>query len=153
MRYLIESIEASGDAAAQVQPAPPRIVRLEEALSTAHVAVIDPGFLTEEDIAELFPEGAVGTFNYTTDSPPSLAIGEVSGETAALVKLSGDLVRLDATSSTELSTEGLRIRINAPVDSQTALEWVGPEPAEAAMALELDAGLTAGYRGFYTCQA
>ena len=148
MRYLIDSIEASGDATETEQSSSPLVVSLDQALSTAHVAVLDPGFLTDEDIAALFPAGAACTFNYTTGSPPALAIGEADGQTAGLVKLSGDLVRLDAASPTEFGTDGLAIRIGAPGDSTAVL---GTDPAEAEMTLELDAGLSAGYRGFFCC--
>ena len=151
MRYLIDSIEASGDATETEQSSSPQVVSLDQALSTAHVAVLDPGFLTDEDIAALFPAGAACTFNYTTGSPPALAIGEADGQTAGLVKLSGDLVRLDAASPTEFGTDGLAIRIGAPGDSTAVLGTAGPDPAEAEMTLELDAGLSAGYRGFFCC--
>ena len=151
MRYLIDSIEASGDATETEQSSSPQVVSLDQALSAAHVAVLDPGFLTDEDIAALFPAGAACTFNYTTGSPPALAIGEADGQTAGLVKLSGDLVRLDAASPTEFGTDGLAIRIGAPGDSTAVLGTAGPDPAEAEMTLELDAGLSAGYRGFFCC--
>jgi hypothetical protein len=85
MRYLINEIEASGDAPAQDQEATPGIVSLDEALSSADVAVIDPGFLTDADVAQLFPGGAACSFNYTTGSPPVLAVGEVDGQTVGLV--------------------------------------------------------------------
>lgn len=152
MRYLINSIEASGDASETEEQSSSQIVSLDQALSTAHVAVLDAGFLTEEDIAALFPAGATCTFNYTTGSPPSLAIGEVDGQATGLVKLSGDLVRLVAVSDTVLSTEGLTINIGAPGTTGEAIGPIGPEPSEADMSLKLDAGLTAGYRGFYNCR-
>ncbi len=151
MRYLIDSIEASGDATETAEPSSPQVVSLDQALSTAHVAVLDPGFLTDEDIAALFPAGAACTFSYTTGSRPALAIGEVDGQTAGLIKLSGDLVRVDAASATEFGTGGLTIRIGAPGDSTDTLGSARPDPAEADMILDLDAGLSAGYRGFYSC--
>lgn len=152
MRYLINEIEASGDASRPEAPPSPSIVSLDEALSTAHVAVIDPGFLTEEEIAQLLPGGAACSFNYTTASPPSLVLGDVDGAAAGLVKLSGDLVRIEQTAPGELGTEGLTIRLGPAGEAET-LEGVGAEPVELTMTLELDAGLTAGYRGFYSCGA
>jgi len=150
MRYLINEIEASGDAPQTAEPPAPQIVSLDEALSTAEVAVIDPGFLNEDDISQLLPEGAACTFSYTTTSPPALALGSVDGDRAGLVKLSGDLVRVDQTAS-GIGTEGLTIRL-AAIDDTASLETVGAEPVEATMVLELDAGLSAGYRGFYSCE-
>ncbi|WP_283638656.1 DUF305 domain-containing protein [Marinovum algicola] len=151
MRYLINEIENSGDAPETQDPATPSIVSLEEALSTANVAVIDPGFMTEDEIAQLLPGGPGCTFNYTPGSPPVLALGEADGETAGLVKLSDDLVRIGETAS-GLGTEGLTIRLEAAEDG-SSLDAAGAEPVEATMVLELDAGLSAGYRGFYSCGA
>lgn len=151
MRYLINSIEASGDEVQTRQEPDPQIVSLQQALSTADVAVIDPGFLSEADIAALFPNGPACTFSYTTGSPPALAIGEVDGQTAGLIKLSGDLVRVDAISATQFGVDGLSINLREPADSTASLEATGPEPVYADMYLELEAGLTAGYRGFYNC--
>ncbi|MGK7655062.1 DUF305 domain-containing protein [Roseovarius sp. B08] len=150
MRYLINEMEASGDVSEPEKPVSPRIVNLDEALSTANIAVLDPGFLTEEEIAQLLPNGAACTFNYTTGSPASLALGEVNGEAVGLVKLSGDLVRIDQGAAGELGTEGLAILLTAAEDG-AALDSVGSKPVEATMTLELDAGLSAGYRGFYSC--
>ncbi|AKO99569.1 Hypothetical protein MALG_04440 (plasmid) [Marinovum algicola DG 898] len=151
MRYLINEIENSGDAPETQDPATPSIVSLEEALSTANVAVIDPGFMTEDEITQLLPGGPGCTFNYTPGSPPVLALGEADGETAGLVKLSDDLVRIGETAS-GLGTEGLTIRLEAAEDG-SSLDAAGAEPVEATMVLELDAGLSAGYRGFYSCGA
>ncbi|MDD9743981.1 MULTISPECIES: DUF305 domain-containing protein [Marinovum] len=151
MRYLINEIENSGDAPETQDPATPSIVSLEEALSTANVAVIDPGFMTEDEIAQLLPGGPGCTFNYTPGGPPVLALGEADGETAGLVKLSDDLVRIGETAS-GLGTEGLTIRLEAAEDG-SSLDAAGAEPVEATMVLELDAGLSAGYRGFYSCGA
>ncbi|MCR8827919.1 DUF305 domain-containing protein [Pseudosulfitobacter koreensis] len=154
MRYLINSIEASGKAVMSEEQPTATIVSLDQALSTAHVEVLDPGFLSPQDIAALFPNGQSCSFTYTTDSAPVLAIGDVAGQTAGLVKLSGDLVRLDVASATELSVDGLTIRIGPPTGEDDAtLAPVGTEPSEADMHLELDEGLTAGYRGFYACRS
>lgn len=151
MRYLVNEIEASGDVSEPEKPVSPRIVNLDEALSTANIDVLDPGFLTEEEIAQLLPNGAACTFNYTTGSPASLALGEVDGEAVGLVKLSGDLVRIDQGAAGDLGTEGLSIRLATAEDGP--LEAAGTEPVETTMTLELDAGLSAGYRGFYSCGA
>ncbi len=151
MRYLINSIEASGKATGTRQWHSARLASLQQALSTADVAVIDPGFLSEADMAALFPKGPVCTFSYTTSSPPALTIGEVDGQTAGLVKLGGDLVRVDKISATQFSVEGLTINISKPGDSAGSLEAAGPDQIYADMYLELEASLTAGYRGFYSC--
>jgi len=153
MRYLINDIEASGVKAEEQSDAPAQIVSLEQALSTAKVAGVDAEFLKDDEIAQLFPEGSTCTFNYTTESPASLAIGQADGAGAGLVKLSGDLVRLEADASGQtLNAEGITMKLSA-ADSSETLENVGSTPVEANLVLELDAGLTAGYRGFYSCRA
>ena len=68
----------------------------------------------------------------------------------AMVKLSGDLVRIDQGATGELGIEGLSIRLTAAEDA-AALDSVGSTLVEATMKLEVDAGLSAGYRGFYSC--
>lgn len=151
MRYLINEIEASGITSGQASDAPARIVSLNQALSTARVAGVDAEFLKPDEIAQLFPDGATCTFNYTTQSPASLAIGEAEGGMAGLVKLSGDLVRLDADASgATLSAEGITMALS-PANSAESLSDVGSAPVEANLVLNLEAGLNAGYRGFYSC--
>ena len=153
MRYLINDIEASGVMTEEGGEAPAQIVSLQDALSTAKVAGVDAEFLKENEIAQLFPDGAACTFNYTTESPASLAIGQVDGTSAGLVKLSGDLVRLEADASGQtLSADGITMRLSA-ADGSGSLADTGSTPVEANLVLELEAGLTADYRGFYSCGA
>lgn len=152
MRYLVNDIDANGDAADESPDGPARIVDLNEALSTAHIAILDLEFLTGDEIAQLFPDGARCTFRYTTASKPVLAAGQIDGAPAALAKISGDLVRLGPTDDAgTLSTEGMSVALSAP-DGAAALENSG-ELQDANLVLELDAGLRAGYRGFYGCDA
>jgi len=151
MRYLINDIEAAGVSAEKQGDAPSRIVSLDEALSTAKVAGIDAEFLKPGEVAQLFPDGAACSFHYTAESPASLAIGEVDGARAALVKLSGDLIRLEVDASGEtLSAEGIEMSLSAANDADN-LAVVGSELVEANLTFELEAGLSAGYRGFYSC--
>ncbi|MFX0544806.1 DUF305 domain-containing protein [Roseovarius sp. S1116L3] len=153
MRYLINDIEASGVTTDESGDSPTQIVSLEEALSTAKVARVDAEFLKDEEIKQLFPDGAACTFNYTTKSPASLAIGNVDGARVALVKLSGDLVRLDADAEGQtFMTDGATMQLNA-ADGSSSLENVAETPVDATLLLELDAGLSAGYRGFYSCKS
>lgn len=152
MRYLIEDIEANGDGTEEEAPEA-QIVPLSEALSTAKVAAIDPEFLTEADIAKLFPDGADCTFNFTTTAKPTVAMGDVDGEAVALMKLSGDLIRLSASETTSdgavsLSTDGMAVSITPTEDgsSDDAL-------AESTLIYTLDAGSRAGFIGWTRCDA
>ena len=153
MRYLINEIEASGITPRDTSDTPAGIVSLQDALATAEVAIVDPEFMTAQEIAQPFPDGVACTFNYTTQSPASVAIGQVNGKVAALVKLSGDLVRLSADETGRILTaDGITMRLSAP-DEGSDLKSNGDDPADANLVLELDAGLRAGYRGFYNCRA
>ena len=150
MRYLIDDIEANGDGTEQEAPEP-QIVSLSEALSTAEVAVLDPQFLTERDIGKLFPDGAECTFNFTTDAKPTVAMGSVDGESVALMKLSGDLVRLSATPADgeghmTLSTDGMEVTI-APTEGTEA----DTDMVESTLVYTLDAGARAGFVGWTRC--
>jgi hypothetical protein len=152
MRYLINEIEASGKIREESSSGPAGIVSLQDALATAEVSIVDPEFVTQQEIAQLFPDGAACTFNYTTQSPASVIIGRVDGTVAALVKLSGDLVRLETDEAGRvLTAEGITIRLSAPNETDS-LNVANGEPTAANLVLELDAGLRAGYRGFYTCR-
>ena len=152
MRYLVNDIDTNGDAADEGLDGSARIVDLNEALSSAEIAILDLEFLTGDEIAQLFPDGAICTFKYTTTSKPVLAAGQIEGAPAALAKISGDLVRLGSTDATgTLSTEGMSVSLSAP-DGAAALENSG-EVQDANLVLELDAGLRAGYRGYYGCDA
>ncbi|HBJ41748.1 MAG TPA: DUF305 domain-containing protein, partial [Hyphomonas sp.] len=51
MRYLVNDIDANGDAADEGLDGPARIVDLNEALSSAEIAILDLEFLTGDEIA------------------------------------------------------------------------------------------------------
>lgn len=152
MRYLIGDIGASADAPAQDRGGSAGIGTLTDALSTAEVGSLDPQFMNPEDVAQVAPGGGACTFAYTQTSPPVLAIAE---DGAALVKLSDDLVRLEAAdaaaraSGPTLAADGITMRIGAPGDAAFFDATAAPQEA----VLELAAGLRVGYRGFYRCGA
>lgn len=151
MRWLISDLDTGGVVQEQ-QSGSASIVSLEEALSSAHLTVLDPGFLTDADLAQLFPDGPTCTFSYTQTSPPVLAIGD---DGAAFVKLSGDLVQLGAEDTAALSTgptltaDGITLGLSAP-GGDTLLDAF-EERQETDLTLSLVAGLRAGYRGVYGC--
>lgn len=149
MRYLINDIEAGGDAVADEESGMSDVVSLDEALSSAKIASLDLEFMTDEEIAQSFPDGAVCLFRFTQDSSPVLAIGPQ----LALVKISSDLVSLtpdrSGSSGSALSADGISVEVSAP-HCENTLD-AGGKQAEANLTLQLDAGLRAGYRGFYEC--
>ncbi|MCO6385254.1 DUF305 domain-containing protein [Oceanicola sp. 502str15] len=153
MRYLVNDIDANGDSPAQSESGPAQIVSLDEALSTAEITILDLEFLTREDIAQLFPDGAACTFTYTTTSRPALAVGRIDGGSVALAKISGDLVRLEAgDAGSTWGKEGMTVALSAPSGTGTLAANSG-EMQDADFVLELGPGLRAGYRGHYGCGA
>lgn len=151
MRYLISEMEESGATSGNNEVEAGNVMSLEQALSTAHIPVLDPGFMTEEEISRLFPNGPACIFAYTPDSSAVLAVGQLDEGGAGLVKLSGDLVRVnmlgDATtaSAVALADDGISIKVRTLSGSGDG------STREADMTLELDAGLIAGFRGYYRC--
>jgi hypothetical protein len=158
MRYLIAQIEATGDATGTTQDRQSAIVSLDQALSTDNVATIDPEFLTGEDIALLDAANGRCSFAYTKDSPAVLAIGSGANGAAALIKLSGDLVRLDAPerqsgdTALTFTADGISVWIAAPDGDDLADTDQGTRQF-ADLVLRLDRGLQAGFRGYYVCGA
>lgn len=161
MRYLIDDIANSGDMAnsgdraAQESGEQARVVSLREALSTANVAVLDPEFMSAEDIGRVFPDNAPCAFTYTRGGPPVFAADRRADGASGVIKISGDLVRLEAnagfsTRMPVLTAEGVSVRIAAP--GGAALDAAPGEMLEADLLLDLDAGSSAGFRGYYTCR-
>ncbi|WP_420380342.1 DUF305 domain-containing protein [Marivita sp.] len=152
MRFLINDIDADGDGTEEEAPEA-QIVPLSEALSTANVTVLDPEFLTVADIAKVFPDGAACTFNYTIAAKPSVAMGDVDGEEVALMKLSGDLIRLSVTQTGDngavsLSADGLEVTIS-PTDDGDSDDGL----TKSTLIYNLDAGSRAGFIGWTRCNA
>ena len=135
MRYLLADIAAHGEA----QPGPaapaPELEDAAKALLTEVVATIDPEFLTEDDIAKVFPDGVACRFTYTKTSPPVL----VTGNDSALIRISGDLVQLEADAE-GFAADTLTARINQTDDAelQDLIVTAGSE-------------YTSGFRGQFTC--
>lgn len=143
MRYLIADIGRNGETASTPEPAPGRVVGAAEALASEVIATVDPEFMSDDDIAKLFPSGAACRFTYTEASPPVLAVGEDAHGPAALMKISGDLVRLDAPDAAgeggAFTSGGLSAR-------------VGPTDDGDLFDMEVTAdGYEAGFRGPYVC--
>ena len=152
MRYLIATVGVSGTVDNPENQPPAVPVSIDEALSTAEVAIVDPEFMSGDELSALTADDTMCTFTYTPDSPPVLA---VASDGMTLVKLSGDLVRLEAedigtvASAPAFVAEGIEMHITA-VTNDTPLD-TADGPQEADLLLRLDAGLTAGYRGYYGC--
>lgn len=144
MRYMISQIEENAEVSNEATKAAPKIVSLDEALASPNVATMDAGFLTDDDMSQLFPNGLSCVFKFTTQSPPSLAIGDAGDGRAALMKIDGDLLRLEAGSEAGMfQTDGLTATLSSLGDDRAR--------ADARFVIELQQGLTAGYDGFSDC--
>ena len=111
MRYLIADIGANGEASATRSETPAQVVDAQQALQTEVVSKVDPEFLTEDEIAAVFPNGGNCRFAYTSDSPAVLVTGETGEGSAAAMKISGDLVRLNAQGENAFSEGPLSAEI------------------------------------------
>ena len=152
MRYLIDAIGRSDDGTQETAPAA-TVVSLDEALATADLPTIDPQFITADEVAEGLPEGAQCTFTYTQDSPPVLAL---AADGSALIKISGDLVRLQAEAATletgpTATAPGVTMKVSGR--STDTLEGTSGERKEATLTLTIERGMQAGYVGTYGCAA
>ena len=91
MRYLIADIEQNGERHNERAPSAAQLTEASEALATEVLPSIDPEFMSPEEIDVLFPEGGDCRFTYTNSGAPVL----VAGRDAALMRISGDLVKLE----------------------------------------------------------
>ena len=125
------------------QETPAALVSVDQAVSTPNVAVMDAGFLTPADIAQVFPDGASCTFAFTTQSPAALAVGETGEGRSALLKIGGSLVQLAAAEPAgQFAAPGMTASLEKLDD-----DW----RADSRLTISLDQGLTAGYDGFSNC--
>ena len=145
MRYMIAQIETDGLKSASTggeQAA--QVVSVEQALSEPKIAVMDAEFISIDDINEVFPDGPDCTFNFTTESPASLALGDAEGTQTALLKINGNLVQLEATGTDgSFSSDGLSATLTSLGDDRMR--------ANSRLVIQVNDELTAGYDGFSNC--
>ncbi|UXX85219.1 DUF305 domain-containing protein [Roseovarius pelagicus] len=135
MRYLIAEISANGEAAARAVSPEPQLKTAQEALASEVVDTVDPEFLSEGDIAQVFADVPVCGFAYTETSPPVL----VSGNDTALIKISGDLVRLDGDDD-RFAASPISVELRQTDDNDLHDLIISAGPSYAA-----------GFRGHYNC--
>lgn len=151
MKYLLASIAEDGKRPADPKTAAPLVDSVEAALASADVAVLDPQFLAPEDISRALPEGAMCTFVYTEDSQPALAIGSGSPGAIAVVKLSGDVVRIEGTDMGSFASGDLRLTL-AGRNGQDIAALTDQDLPEVIMEMAIGDQLQAGYLGYLRCQ-
>ncbi|EDQ06484.1 hypothetical protein DSM14862_00224 [Sulfitobacter indolifex] len=160
MRSLIADIEENGDA---VDPelgeaeSQPQVGTIDEALSSAEVAKVDPAGLTPENVESLLGTTATCQFSRTNEGEPSLVMAENAGG----IKLSGTLIELQSDETidqaaladgAQFTAEGVEVTVT-PI---AGADWADTEDnlrrSEAELKFHLDRGLTVGYRGFLDCE-
>ncbi|WP_026380726.1 DUF305 domain-containing protein [Afifella pfennigii] len=162
MRYLIAELEDGGaDAPQMPEETPPRLVSLQEAISGAQIALLDPAPMSAEEIGEVVPAGPQCAFRLTSAGRPVLAAGAegTAGGTPGVIKLNGNLLALQSTApagaglegeGVEFAAEGIRMSV-MPVPEEEAETRGGERRRLADLRMELERGLTVGYRGYYRC--
>jgi len=151
MRYFIDDIDRNGDGTEEAASLPTAVMTLDEALASADLPSLDPQFLSDADMAEGLSGPARCTFSYISGSPPVVAF---ANDGTTLVKISGDLVRLETTPAAlatgpTASAPGITMTIAGPGDE--ALSDPAGTQTEATLTLSLERGLRTGYIGTYGC--
>ena len=141
MRYLVATISENGEETASIAKAPAELRSAEDALQTETLGNIDPEFLTPDDITAGLPGEIDCTFAYTVSSRPVLVI---DGSGTGLIKISGDLVRLNLE---DRGPEGLRLTA-PPIELVVA-----PTDEDGMGELTISAGeaYSAGFHGPWSC--
>ncbi|SDY82063.1 hypothetical protein SAMN05444340_11952 [Citreimonas salinaria] len=147
MRYLIEEVSEGEIVQSIYQDPPAEVGTIEAALNNTLISTLDPSTMPEAEADQILDPGPRCTFNRTPEEHPILWAAQDSG--AAAIKLNGVLVPLETTGETEtggnvFAAEGTRVAV-APLGEEA--EW----RSNAEMVFELERGLTAGYRGFWSC--
>ncbi|WPZ22406.1 DUF305 domain-containing protein [Sulfitobacter faviae] len=161
MRSLIADIEENGDA---VDPelgkeeGAAEVGTVEEALSSAEVAAVDPAALTAEDVDSLLGAEATCQFSRTNEGDPSLVMADTTGG----IKLSGTLIEMQSNETIDQAAlaDGAGFTadgVDVTVVPLAGAEWTDTDGdlsrSEAELKFHLDRGLTVGYRGFLDCRS
>jgi hypothetical protein len=138
-----------------------RIVAAEQALANVELAKLDPATMNDAEIRQAIGTGPFCLFRYTSSGKPVLAVGAQpnGAPLGAVVKLNGNLVRLDATGaegtggtadSLRLAAGPMRIMVT-PDPGEGGDEADRVRRREADMVFEVGESLRAGYRGYLRC--
>ncbi|MEQ9634830.1 MAG: DUF305 domain-containing protein [Devosia marina] len=150
MKYLLASIAEDGKQPANPKTPAPMVDSIAAALASAEVTVLDPEFLSPEEISAALPAGSQCTFLYTEDSKPALAIGPGDAGTFAALKLSGDVVQIGSDNMGSFSSGDLRLTLKGK-DGQAIDELTDQDLPEVIMELAIADQLQAGYMGYLRC--
>lgn len=141
------------DVAAGRPPAIARILPAEEAIAGAQIPRLDPQGLMDAEIRATIGPGPLCGFHYARAGLPVLAVRAPPAGGAGVVKVNGNLVRLqpeavaaEQAAAHRLAAAPLRITL-VPVGPAGTGAW-----READMIFEIGEALRVGYRGFVACR-
>ncbi|MEQ3750040.1 MAG: DUF305 domain-containing protein [Celeribacter sp.] len=147
MRYMIADIERGNLVAEAYEDPPAQAGSIEDALSNTLISTMDLAPIPADEAGAL-AQGATCRFNRSPEDDPVLWTRADGGD--AMVKMNGVLVSMDGQGAsggeTEFATDGATARVRALGDDA---DW----RADAELVFTLQAGMTVGYRGFYSCDA
>jgi hypothetical protein len=144
MRYLIADV-ADGNVAEQVYEDPPATVgSINDALGNTLIAELDPSPMPAAEADQVLPDTARCRFDRSLEADPVLWTSEDG--TTGVIKLNGVIVALQRRNDARiLAAQGAGIEIRT-------LEDDVDRRGNAELVFTLDAGLTVGYRGVYSCE-
>lgn len=132
----------------------PRVVTLQEALTTPDIPTLDPHSMNDAEIAKVLGAAPFCAFRYVSDGQPALAwtSSPVEGRAPAVLKLNGGLVALQHESGAggmQFVADELHMQVT-PDDAQESVRSDG-RPQEAKLLFEIGQELRVGYGGYLVC--
>lgn len=142
MRHLIADV-SGGNVVTEVYEDPaPAPGSIDDALNNTLISKLDLAPLPEDEALKVIESADGCRFNRSPETDPVLWVTE-DGQAAA--KLNGVLVGLEQSGGeTDYASDGIGISVETLGEDA---DW----RANAALSFELEVGLSAGYRGFWTC--
>lgn len=143
MRYLVSEVEAGRYVERIYKDPPARPGSVRDALTNTLISTLDPSAMPEAEAKQVFDTTESCHFNRSPEADPILW-ASADGARGA-VKLNGIIISLQGNNAGQLFTaQGLTMRVRPLSDE-------GDWRSNAELVFSLDAGLTVGYRGFYSC--
>ena len=131
------------------------IVPASAIVEQADVPTVDPSRLEDVDIAKAFGGPASCVFRYTPDGAPVVAFSDRSDGGAALVKVNGDLVVLNAAEPVAPATLAAASGpVSLALATSSTVGWgVSDDLLEADLRFVVGDELNVGYGGYTDCAA
>lgn len=142
MRHLIADV-SGGNVVTDIYEDPaPSSGSIEDALNNTLISKLDLAPLPEGEALEVMDSIGGCRFNRSPETDPILWVAE-DGQAAA--KLNGVILGLEQSGGeTTYAADGIEVSVQSLGEEA---DW----RANAALSFDLDVGLSAGYRGFWTC--